>query len=195
MGSVANTRQSQRTIDLPIIDVSDTSLENGKRLVQAAIEFGFLYISPKGTKCTEALVNEQFALSKKFFASPASEKQEYHVGTDNRGWLGLHNEVLDPTKNSKEFKEAFNIGEFDQDKMPRQKMPPCLATHDGLQQLREFEAACQSTCTQIMDLIGIGLEVEDGADWFSKRHGQPSACTVRLLYYPSLPEVCLNLLT
>lgn len=189
MGSVGVEGSSQDLIQLPIIDVSDTSIENGRRLVDAAIKYGFLYISPEGTLFTESLVQSQFDLSKQFFAQPISEKEKYKIGTDNRGFTGMHNEILDPSKDSKEFKEAFNMGEFDENRLPQQKMPEWLATGENLEQLRSFEIACRTTCNQVLDLIGVGLEVEDGTNWFSRRHGQPSGCTVRLLHYPSLPEV------
>lgn len=185
MGSIA---VENNTIDLPVFDVSDTSAENAKRLVQAAIDYGFLYISPNGTAFTENLIGSQFDLSKRFFASPLSEKQNYHVGTDNRGWLGMHNEILDPANSKKEFKEAFNIGEFRNGK-PQQDMPPTFSNDDAMKQLTTFEDACKKTCNMVLDLLGLGLELEDGTDWFSKRHGQPSGCVVRMLHYPSLPVV------
>lgn len=83
------------------------------------------------------------------------------------------------------------MGEFDEDRMPQQKMPEWLADGENLEQLRSFEKACRTTCNQVLDLIGVGLEIEEGTDWFSRRHGQPSGCTVRLLHYPSLPAVCI----
>jgi len=189
MGSLSSVQPTQEVLDLPIIDVSDTSPNNGKRLVDAAVKYGFLYVSPNGTLFTEPLVQSQFALSERFFAQALSEKEKLKIGTDNRGFTGMHNEILDPSKDTKEFKEAFNIGEFDEANLPQQKMPDWLATGANLEQLSMFEEACRKTCNQILDLIGVGLEVEDGTDWFSKRHGRPSGCTVRLLHYPSLPEV------
>ncbi|KAK5079040.1 hypothetical protein LTR64_002539 [Lithohypha guttulata] len=189
MGSMgAPNVPREQSLNLPVIDVSDTSPENGKRLVQAAIDYGFLYVSPEGTPFNEQLIDAQFKLSREFFTCPLSEKEKFHVGTDNRGWLGMHNEILDPAKQSKEFKEAFNIGEFDEERMPQQIMPGCLSTETSLTQLRDFEAACDKTCKMFLDLIGIGLEVEDGLNWFSKRHGRPSGCTMRMLHYPSLPK-------
>lgn len=181
-------------IQLPILNIGDRSRGNSKCLVDAAVTYGFLYVSPEGTHFTRNLIESQFALSKEFFSQPATEKEHYHVGTDNRGWVGMHNEILDPGKQSKEFKEAFNIGEFDAQGMPQQEMPAFLSTETSLNQLRTFEDVCRQTCNQILDLVGIGLEVEGGDDWFSRRHGKPSGCTTRLLHYPSLPaEVGLSL--
>lgn len=184
MGSLGPSKQ---TIDLPIINVSDTSRENAHRLVQAAINYGFCYITPQGTPFSEQLIDSQFQLSKSFFSCPTSEKEKFHVATDNRGWLGMHNEILDPAKDTKEWKEAFNIGEFDADRLPRQQMPGVLSTETALEQLKAFEEACERTCEMFLILMGKGLEVEDGEDWFARRHGRPSGCTVRLLHYPQLP--------
>lgn len=191
MGSIANDfTTNSSTIQLPVFDVSDISLENAKRLVDASIDYGFLYISPKGTPFSESLVDSQFDLSKQFFATPFDEKKTYYVGktNTNRGWLGMHNEILDPAHNSKEFKEGFNIGEFIDGK-PQQEMPPVLSNDSAMNQLIMFEDACKKTCDQVLDLLGLGLEIEDGNNWFSKRHGQPSGCTMRMLFYPALPEV------
>ena len=191
MGSIDDhDTRAPETIDLPIIDISDTSSQNAKRLVQAAIDYGFLYLSPHGTPFTESLVETHFELSKEFFSLPTSKKQAYHVGTDNRGWLGMHNEVLDPAnQKGKEFKEAFNIGEFDEKDEPRQEMPECLVGNGRIEQLRKFQKACERTAEMILDLLGEGLGVEDDKNWFSRRHGRPSGCTVRMLHYPSLPQV------
>lgn len=190
MGSIETPITRKETVDLPIINVSDTSTTNAKRLVDAAIQYGFLYVSPDGTPFSEGLIDDQFALSKRFFASTLAEKQAYQVKHDNKGWLGMHAEILDPAKQSREFKEALNIGEFDENDLPKQKLPSYLSDGAGLSQLQRFQAACEQTCKMILDLMGIGLDIEDGYDWFSARHGRPSGCTVRMLHYPNLPEVC-----
>ena len=100
----------------------------------------------------------------------------------------MHNERLDPSKDTKEFKEALNLGEF-ADGRPQQKLPEFMLSQGSAAQLTAFEDACFKTCEQITDLMGIGLEVEGGKDWFSKRHGKPGSCTTRLLHYPALPTV------
>lgn len=183
---------SDQAIDLPILDVSDNSKANAERLVKAAVHYGFLYISPHGSPFTRSLIESQFAISKQFFSQTHDDKELYHIGTDNRGWIGMHNERLDPSKDTKEFKEAFNIGELDAQGRPQQRVPGFMSNESGLQQLRTFEDACFETCRLITDLLGLGLEVEDGSDWFSERHGKPGSCTMRLLHYPSLPDVRIS---
>ena len=189
MGALENPPPRTQQLELPIINVSDKSPINARTLIDAAVKYGFLYVSPSGTPFSEDLINNQFNLSKEFFAYSTPQKTEYHVAKDNKGWLGMHNEILDPAKQTKEFKEAFNIGEFDENDEPRQRMPACLSSDEAMRQLRAFQKACERPCGMILDLMGVGLEIEGGYDWFTKRHGRPSGCTVRLLHYPSLPEV------
>ncbi|KAK4908401.1 hypothetical protein LTR66_017566, partial [Elasticomyces elasticus] len=187
MGSIGLHKE---TINLPVINISDPTKEVGRQLVQAAINYGFLYISPEGTPFTEELVNHEFELSRQLFASHVSEKEACQIGSDNHGWTGMHNEILDPANQRKgDFKEAFNFGEFSADGKPQQVMPQCLNKEDIVSELYEFESACRATCHRILDLIGIGLEIdsEDSDTWFSRRHRQPSGSTVRLLHYPAIP--------
>ncbi|KAJ9654348.1 hypothetical protein H2198_006579 [Neophaeococcomyces mojaviensis] len=176
-------------IRLPVFDISEPSERIAKQIVQAAHSYGFLYLDPNGTPLTEELVNREFELSKQFFSSPTSEKEHCKIGPDNRGWTGMHNEILDPAKQRKgDFKEAFNMGEFGDDGQPRQKMPKRLCEVSTLVHLYEFEKACRQTMHKLLDLIGLGLEIDGDDKWFSSRHGSPSGCTVRLLHYPALPE-------
>lgn len=179
--SPGRTSESEN-IDLPIFDISQPSLEIGKKIVAAAEKYGFLYISPKGTPLSEPLVNRQFELSKTFFASPIADKERCKIGPDNRGWTGMHNEILDPENQRKgDFKEAFNMGEFDINGKPSQQMPDCFS--DEVDQLYKFEQACKTTTHWLLDLIGLGLEIEGEKNWFSSRHGKPSGMSPPVLRY------------
>lgn len=175
-----------RAIQLPIIDVSRMTTETAKEVVHAATTYGFLYVQPAGTGLTPSIVDRQFTLSKEFFARPSTEKAVYHIDTTNRGWGGISNENLDPTGGRRsDFKEVFNFGEFDNNGHLDQNLPPTLelATDD----IRTFQSLCEKICHRIVDLIGMGLEVEESS-FFSNRHTKPSASTMRYLYYPALPE-------
>lgn len=186
MGSIANGHTEQEAIQLPVIDVSDPSPATGKRLLAAATKYGFLYIDTKGTGFSQEIVDREFELSKQFFALDEKEKESCRIGTNNRGWTGMHNEILDPKNQRKgDFKEAFNIGEFGDDGSPDQTMPQIF--NERKTELFEFEKLCKSTCVQVLDLLAVGLEVEE-PKFFSSRHKKPSGCTVRLLHYPSVPE-------
>src|SRR5271155_1139243 len=184
MGSLGREGATEDAAQLPVIDISNPSTALGESLINAAEKYGFLYINPNGTGFTEEVVDRQFDLSRKFFSLPISEKNEYMIGDDNRGWTGLHGELLDPSHQKRgDFKEAFNMGEFVNGKH-QQPMPPALSSH--VKELADFEAKCKSLCRQIFRLIATGLQMSD-VDWFSSRHHSPSGCTVRLLHYPALP--------
>jgi isopenicillin N synthase-like dioxygenase len=180
MGSIGEST----SIQLPVIDISEFSPEVGKRVLDAATKYGFLYLNTKGTGFTEELVKREFEFSRQFFGLPEAEKAACHIDETNRGWTGMHGEILDPKAQRKgDFKEAFNIGEF-RDGKPQQTMPQFL--EGRLDELAEFERTCKQVCDRVLDLLGLGLEVEE-PNFFSSRHTQPSGCTVRLLHYPAIP--------
>lgn len=181
MGSIQQTKDAIR---LPVIDISEFTAETGKKLLDAATRYGFLYIDTNGTGFTESMVDREFELSREFFALPEAQKKQWPINETNRGWTGLHGEILDPkTQQKGDFKEAFNMGEFLNGK-PQQPMPQSLEAH--VDELAEFERTCKNVSDRILDLLGLGLEVEE-PNFFSSRHTQPSGCTVRFLHYPSIP--------
>ena len=181
MGSIGPTDSAIR---LPVIDISNFSEQVGKQVLEAATKYGFLYINTNGTGFTENLVTREFEFSRQFFALPVAEKETCRINQTNRGWTGMHGEILDPKAQRKgDFKEAFNIGEFRAGK-PRQAMPRFLERH--LDELLEFEKTCKQVCDRVLNLLGLGLEVEE-PNFFSSRHTQPSGCTVRFLHYPTIP--------
>lgn len=172
-------------IKLPIINISEFTPDVGKQMLDAATKYGFLYIDTEGTGFTEEMVNHEFELSKTFFALPLEEKQVCHIDTSNRGWTGMHNEILDPKHQRRgDFKEALNIGEF-LDGKPQQTVPKALQEH--VTELALFEKRCRDMCNRVLDLLALGLEISE-TSFFSSRHTQPSGCTVRFLHYPAIPE-------
>jgi isopenicillin N synthase-like dioxygenase len=71
-------------------------------------------------------------------------------------------------------------------------MPCSLAAHEL--EIATFFTACHSLCLRILTLLGLGLHIpasSGGASWFASRHLPslgPSGATLRLLYYPSVPD-------
>ena len=176
-------------IDLPIIDISTFDHATGKAMLDAATKYGFLYISTPSTVFTPEVIDQEFTLSEKVFSLPTEEKKKYQIDENNKGWTGMHNEILDP-KNQKrgDWKEAFNVGEFTDAGSTVQLLPGSLASNAA--QLFDFEMRCRQTCSRILDLLALGLEVEgpNSTDFFSTRHTKPSGSTTRLLHYPSVPH-------
>jgi isopenicillin N synthase-like dioxygenase len=175
--------QAGEVVDLPVIDISKPTLEIGKQMLAAATKYGFLYIDTNGTGFTEEILDREFVIGQKFFSQPDSVKAESAIDETNSGWTGMHTEVLDPKNQRKgDFKEALNIGEFMNDK-PGSNFPKILTPY--VKELAEFEAIARSVRDRILNLLAMGLEIED-ENFFSATHTTPSGCTMRLLHYPSL---------
>jgi isopenicillin N synthase-like dioxygenase len=100
---------------IPTIDLTGlgTSPEAEQRIARdigaAARGIGFFCVTGHGVP--DALVSGMFAAMRSFFARPTAEKQALSIrhSPHNRGYVGLSEEALDPTKGA-DFKEAFNIG-------------------------------------------------------------------------------------
>ncbi|KAJ5786595.1 uncharacterized protein N7503_011807 [Penicillium pulvis] len=178
-------------IDLPLVDISKPDYKAaGKAMLNAAVEYGFLYIDSRTTAFTEADVESAFDLSKEFFDLPVSEKAPYKRGPDNVGWVGMHVETLDPEHHKRgDFKEALNILETKNGKI-MQPLPPSTMNREA--EIARFSDLCNQTCIQILNLLAHGLEMSD--DFFTSRHDSSKGYTgnsVRLLYYPSdVPGYC-----
>ncbi|KAK9858654.1 Oxoglutarate/iron-dependent dioxygenase [Penicillium brevicompactum] len=173
-------------IELPVIDISNPhDPAVGKAMLNAAANYGFLYVNSKGSDFTVEDVDHGFELSKEFFASPAQEKETCRIQTNNRGWSGMHAETLDPEhQRTGDFKEAMNFGDF-KDGKAQQPLPPSLAPHEG--EINEFAKLCNKTCNRILTLLALGLEMEE--DFFTNRHDPtsgPTGSILRYLYYPSI---------
>ncbi|KAK3325563.1 hypothetical protein B0H66DRAFT_129000 [Apodospora peruviana] len=178
---------------IPIIDIaSDTEqdqLKVAKKLVEAAVEHGFIYIRNSGKDIPIEAVEGTFDLSKKLFAAPVAEKQACTIQPNNRGWSAMQYETLDP-KNQRvgDYKEAFNFGEFIDGKA-QQPIPPTISEHEG--QISAFRDLCHGVCLKINTLLGIGLEVNPPSFFASAhlRENGPSGTTLRFLYYPPLSDL------
>lgn len=179
---------------IPVIDISP--LVSGspaeahavaKALGQACRDVGFFYISGHGVP--PALMKRVFDTSAAFFTGPASirEAVSFSGPGDNRGYIKLGGETLDPGK-PPDVKEAFNIG---------LELPP-----DDPQMLARapFRAAnlwpdtpdFRDTMLDYFDRVwrlgrdlhrGFALDLGLEPDYFETRLDRPNA-TLRLLHYP-----------
>ncbi|GJP98417.1 hypothetical protein CBS147343_1235 [Aspergillus niger] len=173
-------------IELPVLDISNPlDPEAGKALLAAATKYGFLYVDSRGTDFTTAEVDRAFELSKKFFASPVEEKAACRIEPNNRGWSGMHSETLDPEhQRTGDFKEAFNFGEFTNNKA-QQPLPASLIPHET--EIAQFASLCNKTCTRILTLLELGLGIPP--TFFTTRHDPttgPTGSILRYLFYPSI---------
>ena len=206
---------ADESVNLPLVDISEENLETGKALIAAAERWGFLWIvaSAAASSTTEnsasasdpssygngdghekmmkdydfdeETVNDIFALSKRFFLEAGREEKEAVAYKNNRGWIKMHVENLDPSQHSRgDFKQAFNLAE-PVEGVWQQNLPETFVREQA--RLKDFHARCRSMATRILRLIAMGLEIED-VDWLARTHEQPTAQqTTRFLYYPALP--------
>ena len=95
MGSTSTT-----TIDIPVIDISSNNLNASSQLLEAAAKYGFVFIENDETGIPSKEISRMFELSKEFFASPVSVKEEVAISSNkagkNHGWLSRGIEKLDP---------------------------------------------------------------------------------------------------
>ncbi|KAK4251047.1 hypothetical protein C7999DRAFT_28363 [Corynascus novoguineensis] len=172
---------------IPVIDLSgDDQTQVAKDLVEAAIEHGFVYIKNTGKDIPVEAIDGAFALSKKLFDAPLSEKQACTIQKNNRGWSAMNYETLDPANQRVgDFKEAFNFGEF-VDGKAQQPVPPTMAP-DEEAQIGAFRDLCYALSLKLNTLLGAGLGVSP-PDFFTAAHRRdrgPSGTILRFLRYPA----------
>ncbi|MCJ1247746.1 hypothetical protein MMC30_004961 [Trapelia coarctata] len=179
----------QETSPIPVIDISEPSDQTGHELVDAAARYGFVFIKSKSVGFTADVIDQMFALSRKFFHSPDEEKESCRIGVENAGWSAMHSEVLDPEHQERgDYKEAFNFKAF-KDSKAQQPIPKSLEPNET--QISHFYDLCHQLCIKLLELFAIGLKIDPsqgGSTWFSSRHDpskSPSGTVLRILYYPT----------
>src|SRR4051812_29347783 len=103
---MSSVMTSKASVDLPLFDISHESRELGRAIVKSAAEWGFLWIAGSPPESgsdsgeydlSEEIVDNIFAISRSFFKeAPVSEKEECSI-KNNRGFVGMHVENLDPS--------------------------------------------------------------------------------------------------
>ncbi|KAK1842796.1 2og-fe oxygenase [Colletotrichum chrysophilum] len=178
--------------NIPIIDIAAPGVHRtaiARQLVDAAVEHGFIYIRNTGKYINLGDIDAAFDLSKKLFRAPVEEKAACTIQQNNRGWSGMHSETLDPKNqrasrsNPAQTFSAFNFGEF-KDSKAQQPLPPTIQPDEPF--LNSFRDQCHALCLELLNLLGIGLEV-DPPTFFSTAHLREkgdSGTILRMLYYP-----------
>lgn len=78
----------------------------------------------------------------------------------------------------------MNFGDFVNGKA-QQPLPASLGPHES--EIHDFATLCNKTCTRILNLLALGLEVPQ--DFLTSRHDPskgPTGSILRYLYYPSI---------
>jgi isopenicillin N synthase-like dioxygenase len=178
--------------DIPSIDLGGLGTPDGDRRLAmeigaAARGVGFFTIVNHGVPAE--LVAAMMAAGRGFFAQPPAEKASLSIkrSPHNRGYVGLSEEALDPTKGA-DVKEAFNIGL----EMPADH-PDVLAGKPfrGVN-LWPSDGAFRQTALAYFDAVWalgvalhrpIALDLGLAPDWFAPSLDAPLA-TLRILRYP-----------
>ena len=179
---------------IPVIDISplmDGSPAQAqavaKALGQACRDVGFFYISGHGVP--PALMQRAFDSSAAFFTGPAAMREavSFSGPGDNRGYIRLGGETLDPGK-PPDVKEAFNIGlelpPDDPDMLARAPFRAANLWPD----MPDFRDTMLDYFNRVWRLgrdlhRGFALDLGLEPDYFETRLDRPNA-TLRLLHYP-----------
>jgi isopenicillin N synthase-like dioxygenase len=179
---------------IPVIDIAP--LVNGspeqahavaKALGDACRDVGFFYVSGHGVP--PDLMARVFEMSATFFAGPASirEAASFSGPGDNRGYIRLGGETLDPGKPA-DVKEAFNIGlELAPDDPDLLARAPFRAANlwPDVPGFRDIMLDYFNRVWRLgRDLHrGFALDLGLAPDFFETKLDKPNA-TLRLLHYP-----------
>jgi isopenicillin N synthase-like dioxygenase len=179
---------------IPVIDISPLVSGSAaqaqavaRALGQACRDVGFFYISGHGVP--PALMKRVFDTSAAFFTGPASirEAVSFSGPGDNRGYIRLGGETLDPGK-PPDVKEAFNIGlELTPDDPEMLARVPFRAANLW-PEMPDFRDTMLDYFDRVWRLgrdlhRGFALDLGLEPDYFETRLDRPNA-TLRLLHYP-----------
>jgi isopenicillin N synthase-like dioxygenase len=98
-------------IDIPVVDIRPGNREAARQVLDAATNYGFVFIENNDTGIDVKDIDHMFDLSQKFFASPEAEKDEVSIRSNkagkNHGYLSQGVEKLDPaTQKRPDVKES-----------------------------------------------------------------------------------------
>mmetsp|Transcript_4750 Transcript_4750/g.5149 ORF Transcript_4750/g.5149 Transcript_4750/m.5149 type:complete len:316 (+) Transcript_4750:69-1016(+) len=171
---------------IPVIDFtpfhSNTASESQRKQTAAQIHeacssIGFLIAKNVGISDKE--VKDLINVSSDFFSLPLDVKEQAKRGSDNRGYVGVRVEQLNPKDEQADYKEAFNM------------MPDKNKWVESCKEGTIFKDSCTSfykTATKAASVVLRGYEAALGLekDFFINNHfnGGSHASTLRILHYP-----------
>lgn len=175
---------------LKVIDISDISYENSKKLVEAASTQGFLLL--KNHTLDKQTIDSLFRISKQFFDLPFEVKNKYPRTINNDGYIAPMVEDLQQDGTGKgDPKEGFNITHFNMsDFVPHHETFP-----EVFEENKHFIATCVKKYYEVVHgvcrLLAMGLEVKDekgnpNSELFVDAHALDlkARSALRLLHYP-----------
>ncbi|MGX9966026.1 isopenicillin N synthase family dioxygenase [Roseomonas sp. F4] len=181
---------------VPVIDVSALRALDPVRRHAVAAELGaacrgagFFLVTGHGIP--ESTTAGLFGAARALFALPNAEKQAMSIrrSPHNRGYVGLSEEQLDPTKPA-DRKEAFNIGldlaADDPEVIAQKPFRGVNLWPEGAPELRTAIMAHFDAAWALGRLLhrGFALDLGIEEDFFEDKLDRPLA-TLRLLHYPA----------
>lgn len=172
-------------VQIPIIDfqpflTGDSAAKHdiAQQIYQACHQIGFLYLKNPGIP--SQLLEELFVQTKTFFDLPDAAKQQiaWNNESNNRGYVGIERERLDPAKPG-DLKEAFNVGkEINPELILNQWLPD---REDFRTCVLTFWDACIAVTDNVLQAFALALQMP--SNFFASSHDQQNH-TLRLLHYP-----------
>ncbi|KAF8892025.1 Clavaminate synthase-like protein [Mucidula mucida] len=155
------------TIDLSLYSTPEGRKDLAKTLINAVREKGFFYV--KNFNISQARVDRQFHLGKRFYELPLEEKLKYvPEGLDQgkfNGYVPAGRRILDPETGLRDRVEVYNIPKFNGDFS--QNHPTVIQENIG--EVEEFARALHSEVLDpLLVLLAIALELPE--DYFTKLH-------------------------
>jgi isopenicillin N synthase-like dioxygenase len=68
-------------MNIPIVNITASNPSAPQQLLQAAKDFGFVFIQNDGESVPPADIAQMFDLSRQFFAAPVEVKEEVSIGS------------------------------------------------------------------------------------------------------------------
>ncbi len=168
---------------------------------RACRETGFFYVS--NHRIPQTLIDGQFAMAKRLFDLPMSEKQA--IGMKNSpsacGYEPIGGQVLDSQDASSDkappdLKESFYIGTELPDDHPLANLRWQSFGHNQWPRIPGFreqslalQGALRETGNRILAMLALSLDLPE--DWFLPFYDSPSQ-TLRLLRYPPQPATAAD---
>jgi isopenicillin N synthase-like dioxygenase len=184
MGATADDRgieEKERTMidSVPVIDVTELQSPAALDAIDRACrDWGFFQVTGHGID--PLLISSVFDVARAFFAQPGDEKRRLLRDAENP-W-GYYDREL--TKNRQDWKEIFDFGPADGDKLkPRWPAGPLRLRFEPI--IRAYYASCKALSLRLLSAIATNLGVTP--ELLARSFGEDHTSFLRLNYYPEYP--------